>query len=428
MPDRDDPITCGSATDSCSCRGNRQIVSESRVTVDQDAIVSAILGLDRWFDSLRVEWPTPGYGGPVVHWWNHCLGYQGTGLDWRYEGIIAGYLALWERTDQRVWLDKAVRAGKDLVNGQLPDGSFRNSRFELNPGIGGTPHEAAADVGLLMLADSITDHDAVVGDQLFRTARHNLESYWIEQLWHESTATLWDDPGLPSFVPNKAATFVDAILILAKKSANDDLVERFVLPTVKNILDMQVADPTSPLDGAIAQNRFGNTIIEAYFPLYIARCIPPLLAASGLTGDPQERSGALRAVRFLERVRDPDGGFPQVIYRKGKMNRYPRWIAGAGDIVRAFVTANEYGAEVDPIPTINWILSGVRLDGHIATASGFRRVVPWVSRRDRHADEIGVVGWCDKAFRALSIVASHHSYASNSDVVRGSAKAITAST
>ena len=123
----------------CSCRGNRQIVSESRVTVDQDAIVSAILGLDRWFDSLRVEWPTPGYGGPVVHWWNHCLGYQGTGLDWRYEGIIAGYLALWERTDQRVWLDKAVRAGKDLVNGQLPDGSFRNSRFELNPGIGGTP-------------------------------------------------------------------------------------------------------------------------------------------------------------------------------------------------------------------------------------------------------------------------------------------------
>ena len=119
-------------------------------------------------------------------------------------------------------------------------------------------------------------------------------------------------------------------------------------------------------------------------------------------------------------MHDPDGGFPQVIYRKGKMNRYPRWIAGAGDIVRAFVTANEYGAEVDPIPTINWILSGVRLDGHIATASGFRRVVPWVSRRDRHADEIGVVGWCDKAFRALSIVASHHSYASNSDVVRGS--------
>ncbi len=42
---------------------------------------------------MRVDWPTPGYGGPVVHWWNHSLAYQGAGLDWRYEGIIDGYLS-----------------------------------------------------------------------------------------------------------------------------------------------------------------------------------------------------------------------------------------------------------------------------------------------------------------------------------------------
>ena len=163
-------------------------------------------------------------------------------------------------------------------------------------------------MGLLMLADSITDHDAVVGDQLFRTARHNLESYWIEQLWHESTATLWDDPGLPSFVPNKAATFVDAILILAKKSANDDLVERFVLPTVKNILDMQVADPTVPWTGPSLKTDLATPSSKRTFR-YIARCIPPLLAASGLTGDPQERSGALRAVRFLSGCMIRTGAF-----------------------------------------------------------------------------------------------------------------------
>ena len=58
--------------------------------VDQAAIMSAILGLDRWFESMRVEWPSPGYGGPVVHWWNHSMAYNGAGFDWRYEGIIQG--------------------------------------------------------------------------------------------------------------------------------------------------------------------------------------------------------------------------------------------------------------------------------------------------------------------------------------------------
>jgi hypothetical protein len=32
-------------------------------------------------------------------------------------------------------------------------------------------------------------------------------------------------------------------------------------------------------------------------------------------------------------------------------------------------------------------------------------VLPWVSRRDQVADEVGVVGWCDKAFRALVPIA-----------------------
>ena len=48
--------------------------------MSQTAIWNAITGLDAWFDSMRVEWPTPGYGGPVVHWWNHSLAYQGAGF------------------------------------------------------------------------------------------------------------------------------------------------------------------------------------------------------------------------------------------------------------------------------------------------------------------------------------------------------------
>ncbi len=207
---------------------------------------------------------------------------------------------------------------------------------------------------------------------------------------------------MPSFVPNKAATFLEAVLLLADIADRPDLIMRYAMPTGDRILAMQVRLPGSLLDGAIAQNRFGDQIVPAYFPLYIARCIPPLLRLFESTGDPQFRDGALAAGRFLTRVREADGGFPQVLYGNGKRNQYPRWIAGAGDIVRALRTANGHGAEAEVDSTIRWILQGVRPDGRIATAEGFGRIMPLISRRDRFADELGVVGWCDKAFRALT--------------------------
>jgi len=369
------------------------------------SVMNAIAGLDRWFESMRVDWPTPGYGGPVVHWWNHSLTYRGAGLDWRYEGIIDGYLTLWRATDERIWLEKAMLAGSDLVDGQLANGQYRNSAFELNPASGGTPHEAAADVGLLLLARELREVDPIAGERFLDAARRNLEMYWFDQLWDPPTSTLRDGRDESTFVPNKAATFIDAVLLLSEMTERNDLIERFTLPTAAKILAMQVTEPAKPPYGAIAQNRFGERVIDAYFPLYIARIIPPILRLHERTGDPRLQSAALAAARFLERIRESDGGFPQVIYGNGKRNRRPRWIAGSGDILRAFIVANQHGAEIDLAPSIDWLLRGVRPDGHIATAEGFGGIMPLVSRRDRFADELGVVGWCDKAIRALALLA-----------------------
>src|SRR5438034_3584893 len=112
----------------------------------------AVAKLDAWFETMRGP---GGYGGPVAHWWQQSLLYTGAGLDWRYEGMIAGYLRLWERTGDERWLRKARRAGDDLVDGQLASGHYAASAFELNPATAGTPHEAACDVALLLLARAL---------------------------------------------------------------------------------------------------------------------------------------------------------------------------------------------------------------------------------------------------------------------------------
>ncbi|CCF83167.1 hypothetical protein NITHO_1980006 [Nitrolancea hollandica Lb] len=241
-----------------------------------------------------------------------------------------------------------------------------------------------------------------MSSSFLKAAERNLESYWFGRLWHAPSATLWDSPTVPSFVPNKAATFLEAVLLLATLIRRTDLIGRYAVPTGERILAMQVRSSGNVLDGAIAQNRFGDRTVPAYFPLYIARCIPPLLRLFEATDDPRFRDGALVAARFLMRVREPDGGFPQVLYGNGKRNRHPRWIAGAGDLVRALREVNGYGAEIEVGLIVRWLLRGVRPDGRIATAEGFGRIMPLISRRDRFADELGVAGWCDKAFRALA--------------------------
>jgi hypothetical protein len=155
--------------------------------IDEGEVARVVLGLDRWFDAMRVTWPTPGYGGPVVHWWNHCLVYRGAGLDWRYEGIVDGYLTLWRRTGDRRWLAKATRAGNDLVEGQLANGCFRNSMFELNPGDGGTPHEAAADVALLLLAQATRTDNDMGSNHFLAAAQRNLRLHFMGRLWHKES-------------------------------------------------------------------------------------------------------------------------------------------------------------------------------------------------------------------------------------------------
>ncbi len=356
----------------------------------------AVIRLDQWLDAQRQP---GGYAGPVVHWWNDCLDYTGPGLDWRYEGITIGYLNLWEITRERRWLDKAKRAGDDLIHGQLPSGNFRNSQFELNPATGGTPHEAACDLALLRLASALQEAGDAAWQPYLDAARRNIEAFYMDRLWSPAASAFQDIAGELAFVPNKAATISEALFALSGLTGEDVWVERYALPTLRVILDYQLK--SGPLAGAIYQNSLGSRRIEKFFPFYIARCIPAFLLARSYTNDNQFARAALLAAQFIHRHLYPDGSLPQVIYAPRLLNRYPQWVAASGDILRALELARHADFSWDPNPTLRWLLAGQQADGSIRTAVGFGLVTPG-GRRDDPRDTLPVVGWCDKAFRFLT--------------------------
>lgn len=343
-----------------------------------------------------------GYGGPVAHWWQQSLLYTGPGLDWRYEGIIAGYLQLWERSGDERWLTKACRAADDLVAGQLPSGHFAASAFEINPATAGTPHEAACDVGLLLVARALRDAGRPGWEGYVTCAARNLRAFYVDQLWDPQTQSISDSPRVSSFVPNKAATACEAFFLLSELSDDDSWGERYALPTLDRILEHQVQD-RGPLRGAIAQNSFGGRKTETYFPIYIARCIPALLQGAQWTGNERYAESAQSAMSFIARHAYPDGALPTVVYANGRVNRYPSWIAALGDVLRAADLLRPYGFHAGLGASVERLLVGQDESGGIQTARGFVAQAGGVpSEVSDVRDVLHVSGWCDKAFRYLA--------------------------
>lgn len=353
--------------------------------------------LDAWFETMR---SSTGYTGPVVHWWQNCLVYTGVGLDWRYEGVIAAYLTLYEKTHAARWLEKARRAGDDLVNGQLETGNYRHSSFELNPYPGGTPHEAAASLGLLMLADALKRADDDGYQRYLITAKRSLEAFAIGLLWDEVAGYFRDNPSIPSFVPNKAATLSEALFKLSALIGDDHYINRYALPTLRHLLRYQVR--TGTLAGAVAQNVIRGVTVAKYFPYYAARCVPALLLAYDHTGEAEFLDAALMAVAFIFRQRTEDGGFAQVVYGDGRVNRYQQWIAGAGDILRIAHLAGRYGLAIDTRAPDAYLLAGIPVSGGIASAHGFGAQINQRKPSLDFRDILPVCGWADKAFRYVA--------------------------
>jgi hypothetical protein len=361
-------------------------------------IDNALARLESWLESMRAA---DGYGGPVVHWWRQCLLYTGAGMDWRYEGIILGYLELWKRTGKPRWLAKAQRAGDDLVSAQLASGNFRASCFEMNPACGGTPHEAACDLALIRLAEVIKQAGLYGWETYWQCARRNLQSYFIDKLWDPETNTFRDHIQVSSFVPNKSATLAEALFAASELSGDDVWAQAYALPNIRMVLDHQLID--GELQGAICQNSFGFKKVEKYFPYYIARCIPGLLAAYHWSGDQQFAECARLAAEFLKRTQLPKGGWPAVLYPNRRINSWPQWLAGTGDILSALQAATAVSFDYDPERGIAWLLAGQDENGGIRTAVGFSaQAGGQTAALPDLRDALHVVGWADKAFRYLA--------------------------
>ena len=370
--------------------------------------MSALARLESWLETMRGP---AGYGGPVGHWWGQCLRFTGAAADWRYEGIILGYLRLWERTAAGTWLARACRAADDVVRQTLPSGGYRYSSFELNPAPFGTPHEAACDVALLRLALALraAGLHPECAERYAATASKNLQNVYAATLWDGEAGGFRDVPSAASFVPNKQATAAEAWLALAEWTGDARCAEEYAAPALPLIVRAQQGGGAhaGAIDQILTRSARGWSASGRYFPLYIARCLPALVVGANVFHDAALVDAARLAARFIHAQISTEGECPLIVYANGVIRHRPVWSAALGDLLRGLAAAEGVGGPPPPPALLTRLLAGQDSNGGIRTAHGFAAIL---TGRDHASlpelrDLLHVAGWADKAFRYLAGVA-----------------------
>ena len=361
-----------------------------------ERITPAVHKLDAWLQTMR---GSGGFAGPISHWWESSWLYCGPMIDWRYEGILTGYVRLFEATGREVWLERAQQAADDVVAAQLPSGCYRNSSFQYGAIEGGTPHEAGINVGLLELARALRRRNDPAWSRYAETAERNLRSYWLGPLW--SGQGFKEQPWDNTLVPNKNATATEALLLYEELSGYSML--DYTRPAVQVVLNAQ--ERSGPRAGATVHTGTGRHRLT--IGIYTARSMCGVLRFYERYPDPALLEAVGAALIYLNRLVTPDGTYFGH-YQDGSLIANPRWIAPSGDLLRVAALASRYGLTppglVDRL--VNLLVGRQTPSGGLPTAYGFAK--RGLSQPHRGLPELRdvlpVVGWCDKAFRALSLL------------------------
>jgi hypothetical protein len=177
---------------------------------------------------------------------------------------------------------------------------------------------------------------------------------------------------------------------------------QYALPNLERILLYQARE-LGPLQGAIAQNSFGSSLVPRYMPYYIARCVPGLVQGYHWNGAERYLEAARLAMEFVLRQKGQDGGLLPAVYPNRQSNRWPQWTAALGDVLLAADLLGEFGLTYDLEALAQRVLDGQDASGGIQTGRGFDAQAGGMPGSvPDFRDLLHVAGWCDKTFLWLA--------------------------
>jgi hypothetical protein len=349
-------------------------------------INSALSALEEWITSIHSQ---EGYHGPAIGFKGHSIGFCGAGFDWRYEGLIDGWIALHQQTHRDEYLDRIEQAIKELASAQLRNGSFRNSYFEENPFEGGMPYEPAT-VAALCRARTLLASTQRSTTTVDRIIERFLERRCIRELWckTEQTFNNWMQSDFDNWMAAAVAPIAEILLFYANETQNEAYTTHYAAGAIQSILALQQAN------NLIAVSQYKKKLI---IPLLTARCLPALVQFGEQTNDTSYTKRAEAIFQALEETAS-DLGYPTFCSPDHPASYTPSFTGATAGILNACARAGFHSSRLHPL--MDQILKRQNKAGGFETAVGFG--YHKTADQQDWRDVIPCIGWNDKIYHLLA--------------------------
>jgi len=361
---------------------------------NSNAPAAAFGALDGWLESLRGE---GGYYGPVVGLRGTAMAWCGPAHDWRWEGLLDGWVSRHRHTADPNFLDRIEGALRDLQGAQLADGSFRNSCFEQNPMEGGMPHEPAVMAAVLRAGRHLREAGRAWPEGSEAMLERFVEKRLIKSLWNKTLRTFnnWLQSDFDIYAPPAVAAIVETLFAYGELTGTAERWTPYLAGAAESLLKSQFRD--GPLAGALPVS---STDRASASPYLAARCLPALTLLHHGTGDRRFAEAGDRLADFVKRGFRTAGGIACMAFA-GRPQRVAPLFAGAtAGAMWALCRAGRMDEALWNTQR-DWLLALQTDSGGFDTAVGFGSGLPPRDPPDWR-DALPAYGWAAHVYALLA--------------------------
>jgi hypothetical protein len=358
------------------------------------AEASALGALEGWLESLHGE---GGYYGPVVGMRGAAMTWCGPAHDWRWEGLLDGWVARHRHTADPACLAPIDQAFRDLQAAQLADGSFLNSYFEHNPMEGGMPHEPAVMAAVLRAGRYLRERGREWPDGTASMLERFVEKRLLKALWNKTLRTFntWPQSDFEIYSPPALASIVETLIEYAHLTGMEERWTPYIAGTAESLLKSQFRD--GPLAGALPVSSTDRTSASPYLA---ARCLPALMLLHHRSGDGRFADAGDRLADFVKRGFQAGGGIACLAFA-GRPDRIAPLYTGATAGALSALTRTGRMDEALWKRQFSWLLALQSDTGGFDTAVGYGTDLPRRTPPDWR-DALPVCGWAAHIFALLA--------------------------
>lgn len=283
--------------------------------------------------------------------------------------LMIGHLNLFEKTQEKQYLDKAMGEADYLVNNYIWEANFYyNSCFEHKPASSEAYTtlfgNSYATLALLKLCNVLKKQKINYG-RFFNVAKNNIERFIIAKCWDEKKSFLEFSHNKMVFNLSSAGLALRAILEYAKLTQNDSLIKKYCEPASLQILRFQYKNGCFTYDER-----------DEIAPLFqCALTIKALMTLYKKTREEKLFVNARDAAAFIAKKVHPKEKFFYYGYRGERFLKFPLYVAQSAVIASVLKEFSNYKSKFEAADyVLNSVLSKQYANGALPSFNTYYNI------------------------------------------------------